>query len=56
VRRERKNTISPTCRRKADLRTLAATIKARWICEQAHQQLIGKLRRKLAAVAANKPA
>ena len=23
----------------ADLRTLAATIKARWICEQAHQQL-----------------
>jgi len=21
----------------ADLRTLAATIKARWICEQAHQ-------------------
>ncbi len=24
---------------KADLRTLAATIKARWICEQAHQQL-----------------
>jgi len=22
-----------------DLRTLAATIKARWICEQAHQQL-----------------
>jgi SRSO17 transposase len=23
---------------KADLRTLAATIKARWICEQAHQQ------------------
>jgi SRSO17 transposase len=24
---------------KADLRTLAATIKARWICEQAHQQV-----------------
>src|SRR5713101_6119578 len=24
---------------KSDLRTLAATIKARWICEQAHQQL-----------------
>ncbi len=24
---------------RADLRTLAATIKARWICEQAHQQL-----------------
>jgi SRSO17 transposase len=23
----------------SDLRTLAATIKARWICEQAHQQL-----------------
>ena len=23
----------------ADLRTLAATIKARWVCEQAHQQL-----------------
>ena len=22
-----------------DLRSLAATIKARWICEQAHQQL-----------------
>src|SRR5258707_9244383 len=22
-----------------DLRTLAATIKARWICEQAHQQM-----------------
>ena len=22
-----------------DLRTLAATIKARWVCEQAHQQL-----------------
>jgi hypothetical protein len=28
---------------KADLRTLAATIKARWICEQAHQQLKEKL-------------
>jgi SRSO17 transposase len=24
---------------KTDLRALAATIKARWICEQAHQQL-----------------
>ena len=24
---------------KSDLRTLAATIKARWICEQAHQQI-----------------
>ncbi len=24
---------------KTDLRTLAATIKARWVCEQAHQQL-----------------
>src|SRR5437016_8896997 len=24
---------------KIDLRTLAATIKARWICEQAHQQM-----------------
>jgi SRSO17 transposase len=24
---------------KMDLRTLAATIKARWVCEQAHQQL-----------------
>jgi SRSO17 transposase len=24
---------------KTDLRTLAATIKARWICEQAHQQI-----------------
>jgi hypothetical protein len=24
---------------KTDLRILAATIKARWICEQAHQQL-----------------
>src|SRR5947209_14690397 len=37
--RERRNTISPTCRRRLSLRTLAATIKARWICEQAHQQL-----------------
>ena len=26
-----------------DLRSLAATIKARWICEQAHQQLKGEL-------------
>jgi hypothetical protein len=24
---------------KTDLRTLAATIKAHWICEQAHQQM-----------------
>src|SRR5438128_11718531 len=24
---------------KTELRTLAATIKARWVCEQAHQQL-----------------
>ncbi len=24
---------------KTDVHTLAATIKARWICEQAHQQL-----------------
>jgi SRSO17 transposase len=23
----------------ADLKTLAATIKARWVCEQAHQQI-----------------
>ena len=30
---------SPTCRRKPFLKTLAATIKARWVCEQAHQQL-----------------
>jgi SRSO17 transposase len=28
---------------KTNLRTLAATIKARWICEQAHQQLKGGL-------------
>ncbi|MGY2986431.1 SRSO17 transposase [Bradyrhizobium sp. USDA 4516] len=27
-----------------DLRTLAATIKARWICEQAHQQLKEELK------------
>src|SRR3954468_24956890 len=26
-----------------DLQTLAATIKARWICEQAHQQMKGEL-------------
>ena len=26
-------------KRVTDLRTLAATIKARWICEQAHQQM-----------------
>ena len=25
----------------ADLRTLAATIKARWVCEQAHQEELG---------------
>src|SRR5258707_10992147 len=37
--RERRNTISPTCPANTDLRTLAATIKARWICEQAHQQM-----------------
>jgi hypothetical protein len=24
---------------KTDLRTLATTIKARWVCEQAHQQM-----------------
>src|SRR5260370_13511609 len=29
---------------KTDLRTLAATIKARWICEQAHQQMKEELR------------
>jgi SRSO17 transposase len=28
-----------TAPKKTDLRTLAATIKARWICEQAHQQM-----------------
>jgi SRSO17 transposase len=28
---------------KTELRTLAATIKARWICEQAHQQLKDEL-------------
>jgi len=35
---EKKNYLAnlPT---KTDLRTLAATIKARWVCEQAHQQL-----------------
>ena len=37
---------------KPDLRTLAAAIKARWICEQAHQQLKerspGRLQRKSA--------
>src|SRR5438876_7592954 len=27
----------------ANLKTLAATIKARWVCEQAHQQLKEKL-------------
>ena len=27
----------------ATLRALAATIKARWVCEQAHQQLKGEL-------------
>src|SRR5438045_8837208 len=30
---------SPTARLACGKRTLAATIKARWICEQAHQQL-----------------
>ncbi len=29
----------PNLPAKTDLRTLAATIKARWICEQAHQQM-----------------
>ena len=33
------NTIFPTCLPYASLKTLAATIKARWVCEQAHQQL-----------------
>ena len=33
------NTISPTCLPSASLKTLAAAIKARWVCEQAHQQL-----------------
>jgi SRSO17 transposase len=27
----------------ANLKTLAAAIKARWVCEQAHQQLKGEL-------------
>ena len=35
----KRNTISPICLLRPSLRTLAATIKARWICEQAHQQL-----------------
>jgi SRSO17 transposase len=30
---------SLSCRPRAALKTLAAAIKARWICEQAHQQL-----------------
>ncbi len=30
---------NPVCLQRPSLRTLAATIKARWICEQAHQQL-----------------
>ena len=33
------NNLSP----RASLRTLAAAIKARWVCEQAHQQLKGEL-------------
>ena len=33
------STTSPTCRLDAPLEELAATIKARWVCEQAHQQL-----------------
>ena len=33
------NTTSQTCRRGTSLRALAAAIKARWVCEQAHQQL-----------------
>src|SRR5215831_18384970 len=37
--RERRNTILLSCQMKTDLRTLAATIEVRWICEQAHQQL-----------------
>src|SRR5262245_33507812 len=36
--RERRNTTSLTCRPRPTC-TLAATIKARWICEQAHQQM-----------------
>ena len=28
-----------TCRPMPAIKTLAATIKARWVCEQAHQQL-----------------
>jgi SRSO17 transposase len=36
---ESRNTISPTYRPNANLKTLAATTKARWVCEQAHQQL-----------------
>jgi SRSO17 transposase len=39
VRRGRKKYYLANLPAKADLRTLAATIKARWICEQAHQQL-----------------
>ena len=34
-----KNTMSRTCRPMPAIKTLAATIKARWVCEQAHQQL-----------------
>jgi hypothetical protein len=40
---ERRSTgsINTMCRTAADaiIKTLAATIKARWVCEQAHQQL-----------------
>ncbi len=38
VRREKKYYLA-NLPAKADLPTLAATVKARWICEQAHQQL-----------------
>jgi hypothetical protein len=34
-----------------DLRTLAATIKTRWICEQAHQQLKEWSRSKVVLIA-----
>jgi SRSO17 transposase len=37
--RERKKYYLANLPAKTDLRTLAATIKARWICEQAHQQM-----------------
>jgi hypothetical protein len=34
---------------KTDMRTLAATIKARWVCEQAHQPLRGPILARLAS-------